>query len=297
MAAEPSSYHLLSWKVKPVNAKENKLYKILIRKKEFQLRGMDLSETRQKQIQLACSDRNMDVYQAYSLRRQILLWGLNQSFGKVGQYKYALSFEDFIIQYLNDRYNLKNNIITEDQIRDLEIEKWNLAHSQKDSFMNQWKLIKNDFVGSCFKCLREITLKYKPKDIVICEICKLNQSQVTLKLDSGEVFTRSVKFNLMPDIILIKSIIINGKEVNWIDCKAFYASYLIATDGIYKKAPLNRVPQQIQRYNSAYGPGALIFLRGFHKKLADNWEIRFNCLFLDASDLDTSEFNQESRHV
>jgi hypothetical protein len=141
------------------------------------------------------------------------------------------------------------------------------------------------YTGPCFICNVSFSLKTLRADgEIVCKGCRSDTFMVgNVRLDP----------TCTPDILFLDPIMINNVVVHWIDFKAYYASFLISSDKRHKTAPLNRLPNQISRYTQAYGPGAIFFLRGFHKNLAKCWESKHNCLLLDATDMDISEFNAE----
>ena len=215
----------VTWKVTPIFADENLLFQVLIRKSEYGTRGQDLPEARHIEIKKVAEKYQIDLYQALSLRRQILIWGFRQhkNFLSAGsacqQQDYANSFEQLAVDFLLSQCQ-DANIITEKKL--------------KEKVSNQ------------------------------------NEFQFSLESNNSTVFSRTIYKQITPDIIFIKPVIINGKTVNWIDCKAYYGAWIIHKDSRYGNSPLNKIPKQIERYNNAYGQGAILFLRGFHKRLADS---------------------------
>lgn len=208
------------WKVNPVSANEQKLFYKLIRKGEYQTRGLNLPSNRQNEIENAARSIGMDLYQALSLRRQILRWKYRQHSETLvnhpEQAKYAKSFESLIFDFLvNVKKVNASNILTEENLKD-------------------------------------------------------------------------AKMKLTPDIVFKTRISINGRLVHWIDCKAYFASIMILKDAKCNNAPVNKVAKQIARYNTEYGSGAVVFLRGFHIGIANEWK---NCLLLDCTEVDISIFN------
>mmetsp|Transcript_13804 Transcript_13804/g.21328 ORF Transcript_13804/g.21328 Transcript_13804/m.21328 type:complete len:465 (-) Transcript_13804:117-1511(-) len=74
---------------------------------------------------------------------------------------------------------------------------------------------------------------------------------------------------LTPDFLLLDAVTINGKNVTWIDAKAFYGANI----------PFNvkRMKKQLSRYIDHWGDGAVVYLQGFSETLTLN-----RCLFLNA---------------
>mmetsp|Transcript_15968 Transcript_15968/g.39133 ORF Transcript_15968/g.39133 Transcript_15968/m.39133 type:complete len:348 (+) Transcript_15968:77-1120(+) len=62
-----------------------------------------------------------------------------------------------------------------------------------------------------------------------------------------------------PDFLLLDDVMINGRYVRWIDCKAFYG----ANVNCRKKG----VAKQSARYQEYWGSGAVVFLEGFSEAL------------------------------
>ena len=72
-----------------------------------------------------------------------------------------------------------------------------------------------------------------------------------------------------PDFLLLgTSISINGRLVRWIDCKTYFGTSVLATNG---KLPIGKLLQQSERYNRAFcregETGAIVFLCGFSAHL------------------------------
>ena len=106
--------------VTPISGEERTLFHVLIRRGEYNTRGINLSQNRKIEIQKAAARIRMDLCQAFSLRRQILCW----KFGKHGvrtitnqsqQAQYSRSFESVILDYLIGVKGIDvSNIMTED---------------------------------------------------------------------------------------------------------------------------------------------------------------------------------------
>lgn len=125
----------------------------------------------------------------------------------------------------------------------------------------------------------------------MCSDCRQRVSLIPLGPGRNLILTNT------PDILFVEPVLINGTLVNWIDLKAYYASFIIVSDNRYSsqaqvskgQVPMFKVKGQIERYNQAYGPGALLFLRGFHINLVDGFFK--GTLLLDASSFDISQFD------
>lgn len=64
-----------------------------------------------------------------------------------------------------------------------------------------------------------------------------------------------------PDAVLLDDCYINGKLVQWIDCKCFYGSYSA-------KPFISNLLKQVHRYNTEIGKGCLIYRLGYSAELA-----------------------------
>lgn len=99
-----------------------------------------------------------------------------------------------------------------------------------------------------------------------------------------------------PDFLLFEPILINGKMVNWIECKHFYGSSLFSdiTNQLpfenrsqhvdvaaLAKQPMFEVRKKMNRYVEHYGPGAVVFSHGFSRDLDYGEDV----LILDGSKL------------
>ena len=77
------------------------------------------------------------------------------------------------------------------------------------------------------------------------------ETQEELQEKQKEEYGKSVA---TPDILLSEPIIINDKEVNWIEIKYFY--------GGNSKFMMKKIKKQVQKYKDRWGPGCLIFKYG-----------------------------------
>jgi len=64
-----------------------------------------------------------------------------------------------------------------------------------------------------------------------------------------------------PDAVILDDCYINGKLVQWIDCKRFYGSYSA-------KPFMGSLLKQVHRYNTEIGKGCLIYRLGYSAELA-----------------------------
>jgi hypothetical protein len=101
----------------------------------------------------------------------------------------------------------------------------------------------------------------------------VRQSQ--LEKEQLEMFGRQV---LTPDFLIFDDLEINGKKVRWIDAKSYYGAI---TAGFHVK----KTCKQMKRYIQHWGPGAIVFLKGFNEK--------FSTLLKDCSMLNATDFMEE----
>jgi hypothetical protein len=101
----------------------------------------------------------------------------------------------------------------------------------------------------------------------------VRQSQ--LEKEQLKMFGRQV---LTPDFLIFDDLEINGKKVRWIDAKSYYGAI---TAGFHVK----KTCKQMKRYIEHWGPGAIVFLKGFNEK--------FSTLLKDCSMLNATDFMEE----
>ena len=75
---------------------------------------------------------------------------------------------------------------------------------------------------------------------------------------------------------------INGKRCFWIDVKTYYGSSMLAGN---TSIPIGKLAKQSERYTSAFGPGAFVFLSGV---ASDFPSLPGSPLMLDASPCETA---------
>ena len=79
------------------------------------------------------------------------------------------------------------------------------------------------------------------------------------KLDEDNIITSKAGNPLTPDFLIKSDLFINSEKVNWIDAKNFYGAYTRLNKYKFKK--------QANKYNRAFGKGALVFSLGFSERL------------------------------
>jgi len=120
---------------------------------------------------------------------------------------------------------------------------------------------------------------------------KLNNTSLSPHCVTNYPFQRPT-----PDFLLPEPVLINGKLVNWVECKHFYGSSLFSdiTNTLpfedpdqhvdvcaLAKQPMFEVRKKMNRYVENYGPGAVVFSHGFSSDL----EYGEDVLILDGSQL------------
>ncbi len=136
------------------------------------------------------------------------------------------------------------------------------------------------YKGQCCSCSAGpyFSVHYKPslEKWPMCEKCRALPIQVSE--------STSMIPGYHPDVLVLHDLEINGQLVRWIDCKAYYGSGLLTNNKRkYRMLPVNKIQAQVDRYTDKYGPGAILFLRGFHSQMKLS-----GALLLDASPLDLS---------
>ena len=145
-----------------------------------------------------------------------------------------------------------------------------------NDFLSSWELNElqiakdNDIIGYQTNC----TFAAEWEDTVYNF---LDQNQIkyitedTIKLHGNEE-------SGTPDCLLIDDLYINGQQIRWIEFKSFFASGLRENTYFTKKS----ICRQIQKYDEAYGSGAMVLKHGYSEKIADRFP---STLFLDGGPL------------
>ena len=134
------------------------------------------------------------------------------------------------------------------------------------------------------RLLEEATVQYI-KDTITRKVGKKSASSYFLtereQLDEMRRGTRPR--GPTPDILFLKPVKIQGKQVHWIDCKMFYGSAMMASK---RHIPNGKLEKTADRYASHFGgKGAFVFGRGFCHDLRP---LIRNAVLLDSAPLDTS---------
>jgi hypothetical protein len=273
------------WPTSPVSGSEPYLVKVLMKYPEG--RGRDLPAKAKSEIEAIALSQGLDLFQAFSLRRQLLksraitnrkpVESLNLG-SMEGQQNYADLFEAAVGEFL--KVNIDSQYLKQSDIQNLisAEKKKRIEQTGKspEELMKMWiPLGGNDFQGPCCICLTTI-IRRTSINQPICREC----DKIKITVCDG----LSISQEHQPDFVFLKPVTINGVSVQWIDCKAFYGSNIMQTR---KGSVINKISNQVSRYNRCYGKGAILFLRGFHKKLS------LDCLILDCTPLDISAFNGE----
>lgn len=85
------------------------------------------------------------------------------------------------------------------------------------------------------------------------------KTQEQLAEEQIELFNTPIN---TPDFLILNNLIINGKEIKWIDAKNFY--------GVNSQFMKQKIKHQTKKYLKKWGPGAIIFNLGFGSKLNFN---------------------------
>jgi len=112
----------------------------------------------------------------------------------------------------------------------------------------------------------EIAVFLRSKNIAF-----VTQDELTKEQESE--FGKAV---LTPDFLLLDNVEVNGKQIKWIDAKAYYGPNI--------PYQVSHMAKQMSRYIEHWGTGAVIFLRGCNEMVTIE-----NCLMLSASDFMDAE--------
>lgn len=97
--------------------------------------------------------------------------------------------------------------------------------------------------------------------------------QEQLEVEQKKTFGKSI---LTPDFLFLDKVEINGKQVTWIDAKAFYGANI--------QFNIKKMRKQMSRYIDHWGGGAIMYLQGFNENLAME-----GCTMLSAQDVISAE--------
>jgi hypothetical protein len=295
----------VNWPTSPVTGNETELISILVPKGvNEQGRGRDLPLHRRLQIENQAAKMGMNQFQALSLRRQLMMAmeyksGRNNSMqnkkmgDQASQANYSQMFEDECIMYsrsinipcLSDGEQ-KNVVVN--SLREKSISQFG-AISIVESLIHAWAPYHHGkgglptYRGPCFGCQTQIGRRKLPSkdNFAYCVDCFAPPIRYSSHL--------LIYPNDTPDILFSEKVIINGQNVNWIECKAYYGSGMLVNGHKYKKCKqlaCSKIAGQAERYRERYGPGAIVFLRGFHSSLRIPGTI-----LLDTTPFDISKFN------
>jgi hypothetical protein len=94
----------------------------------------------------------------------------------------------------------------------------------------------------------------------------------------AESILRQSDTNSTPDVLVLDDLYINNQLIRWIEVKSYYASGLRENEYITKKSLFN----QVKRYHSEFGTGAVILKNGFSDRISRKLE---NTVLLDSGPL------------
>lgn len=102
--------------------------------------------------------------------------------------------------------------------------------------------------------------------------------------------TQNQQQQCTPDFVIDENVrlYINGRRVNWIECKAFYGAAMFTARGDEKNVPVAKVKRIAEKYVTAYGPGAFVFRQGYNRHLR-GFIASKHVVLLDATPLDLEE--------
>lgn len=294
VSASTSSTIALHWQVSPFSGNESRMIPLLMKDGNGESgRSSELPTARQEAIKRMADSVGMSIGQAYSLRRQ-LMKNLVFTFrvrnfdnldmgSQEGQLEFAKLFEDATSSFLNKHGCLH---LTDTQQLELTANPRLLNERELIERINTWvphtiemskKGPVQHYIGQCCGCqdtsLRVARFLPSLERLKFCPSCRERPIQVSKSTDLIPGFN--------PDILFLQPVLINGRTVHWIECKAYYGSAMLSSEKKYRKLPVNKVQAQLDRYTKAYGPGAVLFLGGFHSKIKIT-----GSLILDATPLD-----------
>jgi hypothetical protein len=205
-----------------------------------------------------------------------------------GKLKFSKLFDSAVSSFLNQHGCLH---LTDTQQIELAANPQQLSDSQLASRIATWvpsqvskKGHVQQYTGQCCGCkrtkLRVSSFKPSMERLYFCPACLQHHGRIQVSDTTTLIRGRH------PDILFLQPVSINGTLVRWIECKAYYGSAVLTYEKKYERLPVNRIQAQLNRYKKHYGPGAILFLKGFHANVNLT-----GALLLDATPLDLSAVN------
>lgn len=170
------------------------------------------------------------------------------------------------------KFILKNNKISSKEINKIlnYVSNKNVNEIKKkynfnnDFIRNIKKVIKNDIFNTIDQdIIKEYADAFENKlEYLLSKKLHFKyKTENDLRIEQTEKYGKPI---LTPDFLLLGNYIINNKKVNWIDAKNYFGAYTIKNKKNLKK--------QIEKYNKAFGKGAIVFSLGYSEKLAKTFE-------------------------
>lgn len=261
-----------------------------------------LDASRQLELELECGAVGMTYHQGHSMRKQMLI---KQTLKNGDKLKDRKMVERLSKAFANEHKSLL------DMSRELNLPPvsifrsiiWSrLARHKVHSNQEKSRIIKS----MIYECNMEQINEYlsdwefeqmqmaKRNDIVGFaghdgNTAKDWEDQVLKFLDSHEINfvveddLRQSDAKSTPDCLVLDDLYVNKRPIRWIEVKSFYASGLNDNMYITKKSLFN----QVKRYNTEFGSGAVILKNGFCDVISSKLE---TTLLLDGGPLsDTTE--------
>lgn len=121
-----------------------------------------------------------------------------------------------------------------------------------------------------------------------------SHSDLTVVVESS---LKKVGLTRTPDFLFPHGCIINGRMVNWLDCKTYFGSSALACN---PKLAIGKIRNQFEKYFQVYGAGGFIFLNGFSSDLLERAgmvDVADSVILLDATPIDTSSLFDIRNHT
>jgi len=255
----------ISWKTLIIPFKDEKMIsRQLIKKGHYG----KMSKQMKKSVKRAMKKTLLHFEQVQSLRRNLLRMKIMKKHTSLQKMRNKLEKEyNYNIIHLSKKYDFAPVSL----FRAILKEKYSLDKQQLKILLHQPNIHLNPKMLKEFKIAKENDIINGANNKEMLEKSQEYENKIGKFLDkhnidykTQEELTEEQKKNIgyavnTPDFLLTNTVIINGKQVNWIEVKDFYGAYHW---NIKKK-----IQKQINKYITAYGSGALVFSLGCSKKL------------------------------
>lgn len=158
-----------------------------------------------------------------------------------------------ILLKTNSKEKVKKIFNNPSSLNEYDYEQFNSAKNNDDfALVNQDETLKKatEFEKQIEKILIKNKISYKTQE-------ELAQEQIKTH---GKPFST-------PDFLIESELIINDREIKWIDAKNFYGSNV--------KFVKSKIEEQTKKYLNNYGNGCIIFNLGFNETYSENPNILF----------------------